>query len=161
MIKINKLMAKGLRSLHENEKGMTILEVAVVLGVLGLLAAFVIQSSQGVFTSAKISSAQESISQLYSAALACWAARGKTDFTGISVQELVNNNCLPASFTGVDANPWGGAYTVAANGTNSSRLDISLGKVPSDAGQTLREAYNQKASSVSYDAGSQTLKVTF
>lgn len=145
----------------KQRKGVTFVEIALVLAVMGFLAALVLTAGGGIFGSAKIASARESVTQLYSASMACWSARGKTSYDGISITKLAEAKCLPSNFTGTSANPWGGNFQVQANPSDNNKLDIILTGIPTDAGSTLQEDFAKKATQVNYDGGTKKLTITF
>lgn len=157
MNKIN----QTIRKVHDGQRGWTLLEIVITLGIACLLMTFVVMAATGVYTTARITSAQESVNQMYAAALSCWVARGKTSYTGISIEELVNDGCLPSSFTGNGNNPWGGDFSISVNASDPSKVDISLTGVPNDAGEELRKQFARKASAANYDAAGRALTVTF
>ncbi|MFT6905822.1 MAG: type II secretory pathway pseudopilin PulG [Oleiphilaceae bacterium] len=55
----------------------------------------------------------------------------RPSYTGVSMAVLNAQRLLPDAIgSGVGANPWGGNYTVTANGVDSSKVDIGLSNVP-------------------------------
>jgi len=141
------------------QRGFTLLEVglAVVVSMLVIAAAAMAFTTQR--AKASVKSAVEGVNYIYQASQD-WAST-RPNFTGVSCAALVAQNLLPqvlGSCTGT--NPWGGNYTVAVNGSNSARVDITLTNVPTGPGAQMVDKLTPFATATpSYTSG--TFTVTF
>ena len=116
-----------------NKKGFSLVELAIGLAVVTTLIVAVSVSS-GRRDSAKVQSAANSVRTLRTAA-ENYIANGSLNYSSVSISELQKNNLLPASFSGIASNPWGGDFSVTVNGSDSRKYDITLtaiSKIQSD-----------------------------
>ena len=139
-----------------NRKAFTLIELAVVMVIIGILVAVLIPTF-GMRDKANISRAKGDIEGLHAAALG-YVSAGRTTFTGVSVENLVSEGHLPKNFLGAASNPWGGDYTVAAN-TDATKVDIAATTVPENAGADLVRTFNTKSEGAVY--ATTTFTVTF
>ena len=139
-----------------NRKAFTLIELAVVMVIIGILVAVLIPTF-GMRDKANISRAKGDIEGLHAAALG-YVSAGRTTFTGVSVETLVSEGHLPANFLGAASNPWGGDYTVTAN-TDATKVDIAATTVPANAGADLVRTFNTKSEGAVY--ATTTFTVTF
>ena len=140
------------------KKGFTLIELVMVLMLVAILAGVVTVYSKGTIRHTKEKATLASIDQLQKAAIQWSATQAPPTFTGISIDTIKAANFLPNGFTGL--NPFGGAFTVAAVSSDSSKVVITATAIPADAGSNLVNIFTQRTDSVSYDAGAQTLQVT-
>lgn len=137
----------------------TLLELSIVLAIIGILIVGVVGISSGLRQTAFITEAAQNINALHGSANQ-YLAIGNTNFTGISITALQTANLLPAGFSGTATNPWGGNYSVAANASDSSKIDIQLTSVPTNAGNKLVTMFgNSAAATPTFSSG--TFTVTF
>ncbi len=143
-------------------KGFTILEVLIVVALLGILVA----AGSSRLNNSNASESyilQDDISSL-SAGAVKWA-RGR-QYTGISVTVLcadgyVEGLVCGAAADGVGGNPWGGDYTIAVNGANANRFDITSTVVPINVGPGTARNYADYARAAQYSAADETLTIVF
>ena len=103
---------------RKNEKGFTIVEFMIVIAAIGVLSAIVL-GAMGRSNNASV--AKRVVDEVSLIAAQASAYRGAdTAYTGISVTELVNQGLIASA-----TNPYGGAYTVAANSTDAAFVDIT------------------------------------
>lgn len=139
--------------------GFTILELSIVLAIIGILIAGIVGVASSMRQTAFLTEAAQTINSLHESANQ-YIAIGNNNFTGISVAVLQTNNLLPSGFSGTGSNPWGGNYTIAANSSDSSMIDIQLTSVATAAGARLITMFtNSAASTPTFATG--TFTVTF
>jgi type II secretory pathway pseudopilin PulG len=109
-----------------NKKGFTLVEIMIVLGVVVLIIGVVLFAGRRVQTAARITAAAQQIQQTYGAGQT-WVGNGRTAYTGISLATLQGIGYIPKAFS----SPWGGAYAVAVNSADVSRMDITATNIPS------------------------------
>ena len=139
-----------------NRKAFTLIELAVVMVIIGILVAVLVPTF-GMRDKANIAKAKGDINGLHAAALG-YVSAGRTTFTGVSVATLVSEGHMSTGFSATSKNPWGGVYTVAAN-TVTTKVDIALTLVPTNAGDDLERTFTTKAENVDYTGT--TFTVTF
>jgi hypothetical protein len=135
---------------------LALTDVAIAIGVLAVLLA-AISSALGAIENGRISTAERSIETLQAAAVN-WLSNGRTSYDGISFQALRDENLLPAGFTEVASNPWGGNYLLEPAG---DQITVGLTNVPQNGGASLTRKLGPRARSVSYDAGGRIFTATF
>ncbi len=141
------------------QTGFTLIELVMVLLVIAILAGVVTLYSKGTIRHSKEKTILVSVDQLQKAATQWCAMQSPTTYAGVSITALKTANFLPAGFTG--ANAFGGVFTVAADSTDTNRVVITVTAIPADAGTNLTAFFTQKTDGAIYDAGSQTLTLTF
>jgi prepilin-type N-terminal cleavage/methylation domain-containing protein len=143
-----------------NKKGFTLLELIVVMVIITIIASQVIASFKGASDNGRVAAALNSIKAIQTAAMGYFNNNGGS-CTGISVAVLVGGNYLPGTFTGINANPWGGSYTVAVNANNSTQFNLSMTNISQTNATTLNNALQNSAQAVNYVATSSTWTGTF
>lgn len=144
---------------YKRNSGFSLVELAIGLAVITVLILAVSMSS-GIRDTARVQSAANSVQALRAAA-ENYLAGGKTSYTGISVDVLKTAKLLPTNFTNAKANPWGGDFTLAANSSSATRLDISLSALAQEDADKLTAYFNNSANSATYDTSNSTWVVTF
>lgn len=140
-----------------SKKGFTLVELMIVLGVIALLLGVILLSARGTQTAAKITGTTTEIQQIYGACQT-WIGNGRTSYTGLTIATLQGIGYIPATLK----SPWAGTFTVAVNGTDSSRVNISLTAVPSEPVHgEIAAALGQNLFSNSYNASTSTSTFTF
>ena len=141
-----------------NRKAFTLIELAIVMVIIGILVAVLIPAL-GMRDKANIAKAKGEIRSLHAGALGYLSA-GRTTFTGVDIETMVDDGHLPAQFgDGTGSNPWGGDYTVAVNATDATKVDIALTLVPENAGADLLLTFNAISEGATY--ATTTFTVTF
>jgi len=144
----------------QNKNGFTLLELIVVMVIITIIASQVIASFKGASDNGRVAAALNSIKAIQTAAMSYFNGNGGS-CSGISVASLVSGNYLPGTFTGTNANPWGGNYVVAVNPSNNSQFDLSMTNIPSSAAGPLNNALQNSAQAVNYASSSSTWTGTF
>jgi prepilin-type N-terminal cleavage/methylation domain-containing protein len=142
------------------KKGFTLLELIVVMVIITIIASQIIASFKGASDSGRIAAALNSIKAIQTAAMNYFNNNGGS-CTGISVTTLVSGKYLPGTFTGTNANPWGGNYTVAVNASDATKFDLSMTSIPQADATLLNNDLANSAQAVSYVASSSTWTGTF
>ena len=113
------------RRVVSRKKGFTLVEMLAVMGVIGVLLAVVLIASRGARQASKISTTAQQVQFIYSACQS-WLGNGRTDYSGISLEVLQRAGYLPNNLR----NPFGGTYSVSANATDNTRVDIVVTNIP-------------------------------
>jgi hypothetical protein len=125
----------------------------VLLGLGAVVATF--WSSMGMDKTSRALSAQTELSanvlDVYSA---------QSNFSSLSNTVMVNAKKVPETMVSGTSikNPWGGDVTLAVNGGNTGRFDITQTLVPSDACVKMATA-NSRIVALTINGASQTLPV--
>lgn len=143
-----------------DSKGFTLLELIVVMIIITIIASQIIASFKGASDNGRIAAALNSIKAIQTASMSYFNANGGS-CNGISVASLVSGNYLPGTFTGNNANPWGGNYSVAVDPNNATQFDLSMTNVSQNDANILNNDLANSAEAVSYDSGSLTWTGTF
>jgi prepilin-type N-terminal cleavage/methylation domain-containing protein len=143
-----------------SNKGFTLLELIVVMVIITIIASQVIASFKGAADNGRVAAALNSIKAIQTAAMSYFNNNGGS-CTGVSVTTLVSGNYLPGTFTGTNANPWGGNYTIAVNANNSTQFNLSMTNISQTVATTLNNALQNSAQAVNYVATSSTWTGTF
>lgn len=138
------------------ERGFTLIELVLVMSIVALLI-MAVGLTSGVRENGKVQSAAESVRTLRIAAES-YIAAGNMTYAGISIDGLKTAGYLPASFSAIGSNPWGGNYVVVAN-SDPNKVDISLTAVQAAASARLSALFVNSAAQSSY--ASETWTVTF
>ncbi|TRZ49847.1 type II secretion system protein [bacterium] len=136
--------------------GFTLIELVLVISIVALLI-MAVGLTSGVRENAKVHSAAESVKTLRTAAES-YIAAGNMTYTGITVAGLQTLGYLPAAFSAIGSNPWGGNYAIAPN-TDANKVDISLTGVSSFAAVRLSALFVNSAAATNY--ASNTWTITF
>ena len=143
-------------------KGFSMLEILLVLTVIVALIGSIAFAGNGLTNSGNVTQTLNSLSTIQQA-LTLYRSDNGASCTGVTVASLTaSGKYLPAGFTGTGTNGFGGDYSVAANGTDSTLCDVTLTKVPAIAQSKLDAAMKkQSINAPTYTAASQTYVVTF
>ena len=139
----------------KGNKGFTLIELVLVISIVALLL-MAVGLTSGVRENAKIHSAAESVKSIRTAAES-YIAAGNMTYTGITVSGLQTLGFLPAAFSATGSNPWGGNYTVAANASDSGKVDIALTGVASASATRLSTLFANSAAATSYSGTTWTI----
>jgi len=140
-----------------SKNGFTLIELVLVISIIAILI-MAVGLTSGIRDNAKVNSAAQSVRTLRAAA-ENYIAAGNMTYTGISISGLQTSGYLPAAFSATASNPWGGNYAIAANASDSSKVDISLTSVGSTQATRLSALFANSAASTTYS--STTWTVTF
>lgn len=143
-----------------NKQGFTLVEIAVVLVIITVLLLVIGPAAKGMFENGRVSSAAQSVETLRNAA-AQFLASGNVTYASVNVAALKAGNLLPTNFNATGSNPYGGNYSIAANGTDNTKVDIVLTSIPQSAGTKLNGYFANKADSLNYDVPLSTWTATF
>jgi len=151
---------KSIQNRLSNKKGFTLLELIVVMVIITIIASQVVASFKGAADNGRVAAALNSIKAIQTAAMSYFNNNGG-NCTGISVATLVSGNYLPGTFTGTNANPWNGNYTVAVNANNNTQFNLTMTNISQTDATTLNNALQNSAQAVNYVATSSTWTGTF
>jgi len=137
--------------------GFTLVELLAVIGVVGVILAVVLVGSSSARNTAKISTTAQQIQLIYGACQS-WLGNGRTNYSGISLSTLQDAGYLPSTLN----NPFGGTYSVSANATNNTQVDIQATQIPNNnIHQEIASALGNVLSANSYNASTKTSTFTF
>jgi len=147
----NRLFNKSFQS------GFTLIELSIVMVILALLigaaASMFGPSSDKGKSSVLVSNIAEIVANASS-----FKTVGKTTFTGINIQWMVDRGLLPKPWgDGTTANPWGGSYTAAVNSTNASQLQVTATSVPNESCLAIADSISSSYVSAACSSGTVTV----
>ena len=151
---------KNIENRLSNKKGFTLLELIVVMVIITIIASQVVASFKGAADNGRVAAALNSIKAIQTAAMSYFNNNGGS-CTGISVASLVSGNYLPGTFTGTNANPWGGNYTIAVNANNNTQFNLTMTNISQADATLLNNDLQNSAQAVNYVASSSTWTGTF
>jgi len=139
---VTRARALGTAAARRRSRGLSLLELAMYLGIAGVIAAGVMTYYSNSSNNQKV---QDTLSMLGSVQTVVRnATSGQPDYTGITETVVAATNQLPRKFvrfntaatpapTGL-TNPFGGATTIVAqsDGTNNSRFNVTMTQIPRD-----------------------------
>ncbi|MBF0386643.1 MAG: prepilin-type N-terminal cleavage/methylation domain-containing protein [Candidatus Omnitrophica bacterium] len=142
-----------------NNKGFSLVEMAIALGLVAVLVS-VVTAGSGMMVKSRVHRETAAVDSMRIAAQNYLSAKNLT-YTGISVAALKTDGFLPANFDPVKSNSFGGDYLVAENAADNTKVDITLAAVPAAAGADLSNNFKSKAELLAYDASTKVWKATF
>ena len=143
----------------KKNKGFSLIELAISVGLITVLVG-VVAAGGGMMNKCRLQREAEAVNNLRLAAQNYIASPSLT-YTGVSVAALKTAGFLPNNFDPVQANSFGGDYSIAANTTDNTKVDIALTNIPSSVGTELASMFLAKADDITYDAASKLWKATF
>ncbi len=149
----------SIRNIFKSNKGFSLIELSIAIVILGILVGAVVVGS-GLSTKAKIQHETDTMNTLVVAARNYLNA-SQTTYTGVGIAGLQTSNYLPSTFNATTGNSWGGAYTVAVNGTDATKVDISVVGIPDAATATLLSNNFASMATCAYTVASKTNTCTF
>ena len=149
----------SIRNIFKSNKGFSLIELSIAIVILGILVGAVVVGS-GLSTKAKIQHETDTMNTLVVAARNYLNA-SQTTYTGVGIAGLQTSNYLPSTFNATTGNSWGGAYTVAANGTDATKVNISVVGIPDAATATLLSNNFTSMATCAYTVASKTNTCTF
>lgn len=122
----------------KKQGGYTIAELVVGVGIVSLLIIIAFAALPAVNFKINSSRLASDVNSIRGEVVA-WKGFGRPSYATIEISTLcaASRKALPTSICGADgdgasANPFGGNYTVAVNGSNKGRFDITVTGVPAD-----------------------------
>lgn len=121
---------------RRREKGVTLLELAMYLGIAGIIAAGALASFSSSSNAQKVTDSLNMVGQVQQTVRSI--AQGGADYDGITTAMVINSNQLPRKFvrgsgnTATLTNPFNGGTTVALNASNA-RFGVIMTGLPRDA----------------------------
>jgi prepilin-type N-terminal cleavage/methylation domain-containing protein len=143
----------------KKSKGFSLMELAIAVGLIAILVG-VVAAGGGMMARCRVQRETQAVDSLRLASQNYLSPPNMT-YSGISVSALKTAGLLPNSFDPDGSNGFGGDYTVAVNTEDSTKVDIALASVPSQAATDLTNAFKAKADSIAYDAANKQWKGTF
>ena len=113
-------------------RGLTLMEVAMVLAIIGIVIAAALLYFNTANTSQKIVSALGQVAQIQQSVRTLYS--GQSDYTGLTTALIAGSEALPASMTNGTSitHSFNGAVTVVEN-ANPRNFTITFAGFPSDA----------------------------
>ncbi|MBF0485827.1 MAG: prepilin-type N-terminal cleavage/methylation domain-containing protein [Candidatus Omnitrophica bacterium] len=142
-----------------NNKGFSLMELAIAVGLIAVMVG-VVAAGGGMMNKCRVQREVDAVDNLRVAAQNYLSTKNLT-YSGISVSALKTAGLLPNNFDPSGANSFGGNYTVSANSSDNTKLDIALGNIPEAMGNDLSASFQAKSDSTSYDKTSKLWTATF
>jgi prepilin-type N-terminal cleavage/methylation domain-containing protein len=111
----------------DRQSGFTLIEIAIVIGVVAIMALTVVQFGHVVTTGGKVTTLTKQLQQITAASLNWNSAH--YNYNGISFSTLEGQKLLPPGFSAA-GNPFGGGFTLTGNG---SSFTITADGIPDSA----------------------------
>lgn len=144
----------------KNKKGFTIVELGIALIVIAIILAAVVPAIKTISDNSRITNAVASVKAIQTAATSYYQANGGT-YTGITFAVLASGGHLPSQFSATGTNPWTGNYTIAVNGADTTKFDLSLTNVPANAATNLTTQLTKFSEAApTYTAATKTWQTT-
>jgi len=122
-------------------KGVTLLELAMYLGIAGIIAGGALASFSSSSNAQKVTDSLNMIGQVQQTARA--VTQGSSDYDGLTTQIVAQSNQLPRTFVRAGGttltNPFNGNTSIALNASNA-RFAIVMTGLPRDACTKLAPA---------------------
>lgn len=114
-------------------RGLTLMEVAMVLAIIGIVIAAALLYFNTANTSQKIVSALGQVAQIQQSVRTLYS--GQSDYTGLTTALIAGSEALPASMTDGTSitHPFNGAVTVVTNTLTPRNFTVTFAGFPSDA----------------------------
>jgi len=145
--------------MKKNNQGFSLVELAIGLAVITILI-LGISVSAGIRDNARVQAAANSIQTLRVAA-ENYLSNGNLSYANLNVTALQTAKLLPANFSAVKTNPWGGDFAIAANAGDNTHFDVVLTSLTQVQADKLASYFNNNATSSAYDASKSSWSVTF
>lgn len=126
------------RSQRRRQRGMTLIEIVVVITILGLLMGAIVVAVIPTLDKAKQDKARLDIGALLQGLDLCKARNGKYPDTGTGLKELVDKQCIKE----LQKDPWGNDYVYMNEG--GKPVIITYGNDGSPGGSGLDEDISSK-----------------
>jgi len=143
----------------KKNKGFSLMELAIAVGLIAVLVG-VVAAGGGMMGRCRVQRETQAVDNLRLASQNYLAPPNLT-YSGVSIAALKSAGLLPNNFDPEGSNSFSGDYAVAANTEDSTKVDISLANVPSQAATDLTNAFKAKADATAYDATSKQWTGTF
>ena len=137
----------------KKNKGFISIEMMIVFVIVAILAVVASKNIGKVTTAYNTWKVTNTITEVHKAA-ADWRTTGV--YTGVTMALLTPTYIDPDIGNGVATNPFGGDTSIAANGTDPYKLDVTMTKVPDNVGN---RAVNKYGSDATFVNGSGSLTV--
>lgn len=140
------------RKVLDNQKGLTLIEMVVVILIIATLATIAVAAFES-WTTAKIETASQHFGQVMSASLQFIGRNSMNDFTSVSnanVQPFISGLALTGGV------PWGGNYTAAPDAADARILQVTATAVPAAPGADIVTKLNSRGWTAAIAAGTIT-----
>lgn len=126
-----------LRNYRKKEKGYSIVELLCVLMVIAILIGVIVAVYYKVSRNAHKDQTKTEVLEIASAAKD-WKA-GRTNYSGLTMDALCQEDGLSKDLCGDRHNSFGGSYSIASTGPNNSQFIITTDGVPTGIDASLSE----------------------
>ncbi len=149
--------------IRKKQSGFTMIELIIVIGVLGVLSAIALSSSNDANLTEQ-RAFEDDYSKIIAAANKYGQGRG---YTGMTMSVLCSEEYIDspricgASKDGTNANPWGGDYIVSVNAGSINRFDFKSTNVPTNVGPAVARTQKDYARAAQYTTSSKEILMVF
>lgn len=120
----------------KKQKGLTFIELTISIAIGLTIIIAVVAGVRNILISSEVSGAVTDVNYIVQGAVGY--RTNTSSYTGVSMAVLNASQYLPTIIGGgVGANPWGGNYTIAVNGSDASKMDITITNVPAGVSTRL------------------------
>jgi prepilin-type N-terminal cleavage/methylation domain-containing protein len=142
-------MSMNIRRMARGERGFTLTEIAIVLGIIGLILGAIWAAASAVYSNMKTSQCEQGITQTAQAVRAMFATSNSTNAAGAAI---TTPGMFPISWNsthaGIIGNPWNQNPTVDSSFVygNGSAFAIEIDGISDSGCATLAAYFNPNAS---------------
>lgn len=128
---------------RKSEKGFTLVEFLVVLGLIFVLVAVISMAAYKSTQRSRVSRCKDEVATIVAAA-EDWGGNKTNQFANISMKDLANSGLLSKDLVDTSfQNPWGGHYAITSGGgkgaVGNTTFTITVDGVPNQQAQDLAD----------------------
>ena len=132
-------MLKNFLKGRKTEKGFTLVEFLVVLGLIFVLVAVIAMAAYKSTQRTRVSRAKSEVMTIVAAA-EDWGGNKAKKFNGITMKKLADSGLLSSDLAKTKyLNPWGGKYDINPSGASDTTFTITINGMPTQQAVDLAD----------------------